>query len=158
MVTTYDEAAKKLIRAYKFEEKRAAAPIIATMITETLPHFAEAPIVIFVPTATSHRRIRGFDHAELLAKEIAKQRNWHYERLLHRTSQSRQLGADREQRKVQLKNVFRAHNRKDITGKHILLIDDVVTTGATLNECAKLLYEMGAQQVDAAVFARTMEK
>lgn len=158
IVTPYADNAKALIRDYKFAEKRAAAPIIANMMAEVIPYFAAAPMVTFVPTATSHRRTRGFDHAELLAKEIAKQRTWHFERVLHRTSQSRQLGANRELRKRQLKNVFRAHNRKDITGKHILLIDDVVTTGATLNECAKLLYGMGAQRVDVAVFARTMEK
>ena len=158
IVTAYDDEAKQLIKAFKFEEKRAAAVSIAGMISETLPYFADPPIMAFVPTATSHRRTRGFDHAELLAKEVAKQRGWRYVRLLHRTSQKRQLGASREQRKAQLKGVFRVRPNDTITGKHVLLIDDVVTTGATLNECSKLLYEMGASQVDAAVFARTMEK
>lgn len=158
MSVAYDGIAKALLKAYKFDEKRAAATTIANQMADTLPYFAEPPTVTFVPTATSHRRTRGFDHAELLAKEIARNRGWRYQRLLHRTTQKRQLGANREQRKAQLKGLFRPASDVDLATKHVLLIDDVVTTGATLNECSKILYSMGAAQVDAAVFARTMEK
>jgi predicted amidophosphoribosyltransferase len=72
--------------------------------------------------------------------------------------QSRQLGASREQRRSQLKNALRLNNHDLIKGRHILIVDDVVTTGATIEACAKMLKKAGAAQVDAAVFARTPNK
>ena len=131
---------------------------MAFCIEQILPYFADPPLVTFVPTATRHRRQRGFDHAELLAKELSRIRGWHYARLLNRVSQVHQTGATRMQRKEQLKNVFVSQNNSLIKGAHILLIDDVVTTGATLDACSRALKESGAARVDAAVFARTPPK
>ena len=158
ITTTYKGGPKLLIKAYKFEEKRAAAARIAELIDESLPYFPDPPLVAFVPTVTSHRRARGFDHAEYIARELAKGRDWHYARLLHRTSQVRQLGATREQRQSQLKGLFRPINKQLIKNRHILLVDDVITTGATVGECARVLYKNGAAKVDVAAFARTPEK
>jgi ComF family protein len=123
----------------------------------TLPYFAESPLITYVPTASTHRRARGFDHAELLAKEIAKARGWPYMRLLHRKGQSRQLGADRQTRKQQLADAFKPSAQQYIKGRHIILIDDVVTTGATIEACTAMLKKAGAVRVDALLFARTME-
>ena len=158
IVTKFDDIAKQLVHAYKFEEVRSAAIVIARSIDDILPYFAHEPLVAFVPTASSHRRQRGFDHAELIAREVSRLRKWHYARLLHRNSQARQLGATRKQRKEQLKGVFTPTNEQLIAGKHILLVDDVITTGATIEECTKVLYKAGAATVSVAVFARTPEK
>lgn len=158
MYAPYNDDVKKILHAYKFAEKRAAAKPIADVMESSLPYFAEPPILTFVPTTSQHRRSRGFDHAELLAKEVAKLRGWHNARLLNRTSQLRQLGATRQMRKQQLKGAFNYTNLPIIKNKHIILIDDVVTTGATIEECTAVLKKAGAKQVDALVFARTMEK
>lgn len=158
MAFAYDDLPKAVLHSYKFNEQRAAAKRIADFIDETLPFFTESPVISFVPTATAHRRARGFDHAEHIAKYLASKRRWRYVRLLQRTAQTRQLGATREQRRKQLKGLYRPINEHLIKGSHILLIDDVVTTGATIEECVKTLRKAGAHYIDAAVFARTMEK
>jgi ComF family protein len=154
----YQTSVKKVVAEYKFEEKRALSSNIASVMDETLPYFAQAPIVTYVPTASSRLRRRGFDHAKLLAKEIAKTRGWQISSFLVRKSQARQLGAKRQTRKEQLKHVFRVINGSLIKDSHILLVDDVVTTGATIEVCAKELYKAGASQVDVVAFARTPKK
>ena len=131
---------------------------MAQLINQALPYFADEPLVTFVPTASNRRRERGFDHAQLIAKELAKLRGWHIATLLGRQAKVRQLGAKRETRKEQLKNAFRPVNTGLIKGSHILLVDDVVTTGATVEVCVKELIKAGASQVDAAVFAYTPKK
>ena len=155
MATAYDKIAKKAVWALKLEQKRSAAAVLAGCISDALPYFAEAPLITYVPTAPGHRRSRGFDHAQLLAKELARMRGWNYATALQRSGEIHQRGASREQRIRQLKGVFRAVNSPLFMGKHILLVDDVVTTGSTLNECTKILIKAGAAQVDAVVFART---
>lgn len=151
----YSGLAKDLIKSYKFGSARRAAKIMATMMNDSLPYFATQPIITYVPTVPARMRSRGFDHAGILAKEIARQKNWIYIPLLARQMQSRQLGASREQRRSQLKNALRLNNHDLIKGRHILIVDDVVTTGATIEACAKMLKKAGASQIDAAAFART---
>ena len=153
--TAYNGTAKDVISAYKFDEKRSAALPIAQCLDSSLPYFASDPLVTFVPTATSHSRQRGFDHAGLMARELSRLRNWHYARLLHRNSQVRQIGSTRQQRKKQLQGAFSVVNKRLVENRHILLVDDVITTGSTIEECAKVLLLAGAKQVDVVVFART---
>ena len=153
--TAYDGLAAELVKSLKFEQKRSAAKDIAQMINEALPYFADEPLLTYVPTAPSRRRERGFDQAQLIAKELAKLRGWHLVTLLKRQAKVRQLGSKRNVRRVQLKNAFMPINKKLIKTKHVLLIDDVVTTGATIETCAKILLKAGAFEVNCAVFAYT---
>jgi ComF family protein len=157
-VCSYDNLAKRLVAAFKFEHAREAAKIMALYIDEALPYFAEEPLLVFVPTAPSHVRQRGFDHALLLAKELARVRSWHYSPLLVRQSNRQQHGATKIARREQIKGVFRVKDMQRIKGAHVLLLDDVVTTGSTVVECTKVLKKSGAASVDAVVFARTPEK
>jgi ComF family protein len=154
----YKDTAKELVAAYKFTYVRSAAVIMARYLDEALPYFAQEPLLTFVPTVPSHIRERGFDHAALLAKELARLRDWHYAPLLARQSKGQQHGASKVARHKQVKGAFRVNIEQLVAGKHILLLDDVTTTGATLVECGKVLKKAGAAQVDAVVFARTPEK
>ena len=158
VVAEYKELAKELIAAFKFEYARIAAVTIARSIDEALPYFAEPPVLVFVPTTPAHISERGFEHAALLAKEVARLRAWHYEPALARLNKGQQHGATRIARVAQIKGAFRVKNDQIIAGKHVLLLDDVTTTGATLLECTKMLKKAGAARVDAVVFARTPEK
>lgn len=155
MFTAYKGLAKDIITSYKFDQKREAAASIARCIDTILPYYDEPPVVTFVPTATNHRRSRGFDHAELIAKEVARLRNWQYWRTLNRISQLQQHGETRQTRINQLKGVFVPTNLPAFHNKRILIIDDVLTTGATITECSRTLYKSGALMVEAAVFSRT---
>lgn len=154
----YDGLSKEVLRAFKYEDKRGASIALAGLIDDTLPYFSESPLVTFVPSTSSRRRQRGFEHTELMAKELARTHCWNYARVLHRTGQARQVGANRALRKVQLKDAFVVTKKELVWGRSILLIDDVVTTGATIEACTRLLKKAGAMEVNVAVFARTPEK
>lgn len=155
MAYEYKDLVKELITAYKFEQAREVAQIIAIHLDELLPYFSEPPLISYAPTTSAHIRERGFDHAKLIAKELARLRGYNYANLLVRTTKIQQLGATRNERMKQLKNSLRLTNTKIANNRHVLLVDDVVTTGATLEACTALLLKSGAGQIDAVVFART---
>lgn len=113
-------------------------------------------LAVHVPTALSRARHRGFDHSKLLAKSIARSAKLDYSDLLGRTGNTRQVGASKAVRLGQAKGQYYIKNQKKAAGRNILLVDDVVTTGATLKECANILRKAGAKRVDALVFAKRL--
>lgn len=149
--TNYDQLARQLVHRYKFEHARAGAKDIAGQIVQNLPYFDDA-ILVPVPTATSRVRQRGFDHTELLVRELSHLLDLDKQTILRRLGQSRQVGTKRQQRIKQVAGSFQPI--KPVEGKKILLVDDVLTTGATLEEAARILKQAGAKQVDAVVFAQ----
>jgi ComF family protein len=152
--TTYDGIAETALRKYKFERARAAHKDIAKEMVVALPILPNKTVVVPVPTATSRVRLRGYDHAQLLAKYVARNQNFVYQPVLGRTGQTRQLGATRKTRLQQLSGAFYVRDARKITDKTILLIDDVMTTGATISSAAKILKAAGAKQVNALLFAQ----
>jgi len=154
VVSEYSGVVQKLIKRLKFERSSTAAGIIARFMVEILPYLTDDILVVHVPTATSRRRLRGYDQAELIAKGIAKRLELRHQTLLARIGQSRQVGAKRQKRQSQLKNAFRVVRPQIVNQSKILLIDDVVTTGATLETVAKVLKDAGAKKVYAAIFAQ----
>lgn len=150
--TEYQGLAKKLIYLLKFRSTRAAAVTIATLMAECLPVLPTETVVVHVPTATSRRRQRGFDHAKSIASHLSKELNLQHEVLIGRKGQTRQVGAKREVRLRQLEDAYFV--KKPLDGKSILLVDDIVTTGATLESAAKVLKAAGAKQINAVVFAQ----
>lgn len=113
-------------------------------------------LIVPVPTATTRRRQRGFDHAELLARRLSA--NLHMPTLfaLGRRGQTRQVGAKRSVRTTQLASSFYVRRSNKIKGRNILLVDDVVTTGSTLRAVTKTLRTAGAKGVNALVFAKRL--
>ena len=154
IATNYTGAAQELVKRYKFERARAAVDILAAALDQALPYGLKDILIIPVPTATSRIRLRGYDHAALLARALANRRKLDWQRLVTRVSQSRQVGSNRKQRHKQLKNAFIVTNPSAVKGRKILIIDDVTTTGATLETMAQVLKNAGAKQVDAVVFAQ----
>lgn len=151
----YDGSVKQLIHEFKFQRKQAAAAPIARMMSESLPYLGEDTVITHIPTATSRVRTRGYDHAELLAKELSRQLGLQYRTLLIRVSQTRQVGSSRERRQKQMKSAFRARGSQDLFGKPVLLVDDLTTTGATLSSAAECLRsDLGVKKINAAVFAQ----
>jgi ComF family protein len=152
--TDYGGVAKQLLHRFKFERARAAATTIADALHEVLPLLPRPTLVIPVPTATSRVRERGYDHAALLAKCIAARQHLTYTRAVTRLTQTRQVGATREQRITQLAGAFHVVRPQLMRNTEVLLVDDVLTTGATLTETAKVLRDAGTATVSALVFAR----
>lgn len=148
----YAGLAKKLIWRLKYDGAQAAAKIMAQRM-EPLLVKSQRTVLVSVPTATSRVRQRGYDQARLLARELAKQARLPWMDCLARQGQMHQVGANREQRLKQLSKVFRVTQGRFVRGAHIILIDDVVTTGATLEAAARVLTQAGAAQIDALAFA-----
>lgn len=155
--TDYDGMAKRLIHALKFERAKDAANHAAQLMEESLPFLSPGTLIVPVPTATSRIRQRGYDHAWLIARHIAILRGMTPLKVLVRLGQNRQVGATRSQRQSQMTDAFRVVRPQEVTGRRIILVDDVVTTGASLEAAARTLKLAGASRVDAIVFAQKQE-
>lgn len=150
--SAYAGLAKNLVHVLKFGRARAAAdPMVAIMDTY-LPRCNDW-VVVPVPTATGRVRERGYDQAELLARRLSRCRLLCYAPVIRRLGHTRQLGAGRSVRKHQLQGAYRVTRQSLVCGKHVLLVDDVMTTGASLEAAAECLRRAGAATVSAVVFA-----
>jgi ComF family protein len=147
---SYSGQVKELIRRFKFEHARDAYKPVAALLVSPLPAFNDEWAVVPVPTVSAHIRERSYDHTLLIAKQVAKALNMPLERPLERSKNVRQVGADRKARLAVAESIA---VRRPLAAKRILLIDDVCTTGATLNACAQRLVALGVVEVRAAVAA-----
>jgi competence protein ComFC len=112
-------------------------------------------LIIPVPLHPTRQRERGFNQASLLAELLSAQISIPCKPLLERTRYTTtQTALDRSERMENLHNAFRLRKNADVRGLRVLLIDDVLTTGSTLNECARVLKRAGAFSVHAATAAR----
>jgi ComF family protein len=111
-------------------------------------------VIVPAPTTSRRARQRGYDQAQLIAQSLAKQLDCPALPLLERQTQHHQVGQSGVQRRTQMKHAFRVTKPRVVQKTHILLIDDVLTTGATLEAAAAALCQAGAASVQAAVFAQ----
>ena len=155
-VTAYydDEPVRKLLHATKYERARAGVRSMADCIMPIIRDIPDGAVLTAVPTASSRVRQRGYDQAVLLARELGKRTGKPFVRFLARIGQAHQVGAGRAERIKHLDGAFRSVHARDISGAHVVLVDDVLTTGATLETAARVLKRAGATQVDAVVFAQ----
>lgn len=152
-VSERTDATEALLNGYKFDRQVSGAKVLAELLDETLPHFPADSIVVPVPTIAEHIRQRGYDHTLLLARHLASLRNYDMDQILRRNTKSVQRGANRVQRRKQAKTAFGCSKKLSAKTTYVLL-DDVVTTGATLEFAAKTLHDAGARNISIAVIAR----
>lgn len=148
----YSEEMRTVIHRMKFHEYRNLAYRLGEEMAVTLDNRAElkrADFIIPVPLHRARHRDRGYNQSALLGERISKLSGIPYADVLVRTKnnppQSTRISSDERLRNV--KNIFRLKEGAGITRKRIILIDDVVTSGATVNECAKTLEKGGAHEV-----------
>lgn len=142
---------KKIIDDYKFERTRAAYRVLSEIFAAILPVLPTDIEIVPVPTIARHVRIRGYDHMYLIARRLARSRGLPYSRCLRRATFTVQRGANRTLRQQQAATTFTTCNVR--MGARYLLIDDVSTTGATLEHAARVLLAAGAREVWVAVLA-----
>ncbi len=145
----YDGLAKKMVFAFKFgKQKYIAKTLGALMADEYLKCGFDSDIIVPVPMSEKEEKARGFNQSYLLALEIASRLNMPMLDALKKvkdTSQQKRLtGKDREEN---MKDAFKCAF-DEVKGRKILLVDDVFTTGATANECARALLKAKAREVN----------
>ncbi|WP_206831582.1 ComF family protein [Alicyclobacillus fructus] len=154
----YDHFVRTLIRAFKYDGVVEIAPFFVSALCATRPARLQADIVVPVPTAPDRLRMRGYDHVLLVARAFATAEGLPCALGLARLGTSghtrSQTAKDRDRRLSELAGQFVSIRPDAVRGRRVLLVDDVMTTGATLATCAAALYEAGAGAVDAAVIAR----
>lgn len=154
-VGQHKDKLRSLVAVSKFEASRAGCDKQAELLDEVLPELPDSLIVAPVPTIARHVRQRGFAHAERIARRLANKRQLACQSVFARTEQLVQHGASKTMRARQAGRSFRLTKPID-TSKTYLIVDDVYTTGATINALAKLLITAGLEQsqIWVAVTAR----
>jgi len=142
----YEGIIKDLIWAMKYDNKRSYAKELARYLE------AEKGLVCFVPSDGKTRRSRGYDQAELLARHYSKINNLNFSKVLIRKKHISQVGKSRKERMQNTLGNFVVS--KDVKGADLILIDDVLTTGSTAKECAKVLKKAGAKSVRVVALAK----
>lgn len=114
-------------------------------------------LLTYVPVSPLRRRRRGYDQSRLLARAVGALLGMEPVSTLHKSSRHRPQSrtVDREERQSNIRGAFRIRDPEAVRGKRILLIDDVLTTGATVSEAGCVLLEVGAKTVDVAALAVT---
>ena len=145
-----------MIVALKYRNRRRLARPLAFVLFDALRADVGDPrcvfdVVTWAPTTDEHRRRRGMDHAELIARELGRTAGLPVKRLLRRRGNSTQTGHSRDQRLVG--PTFMAHPAS--RGLRLLVIDDVTTTGSTLRAARRAFRSAGAGTVDCWAVAAT---
>lgn len=151
----YQGAWGHLVRAFKFEREIAIGRWLGVRMADMLltdPCCQDLDAITFVPMTRRDQRRRGFNQAEVMARLIGRRLSLPVVQLLAKTRETElQSGLSAVKRKSNLRDAFRL---LPCVQDHVLLVDDICTTGATVEECARMLKRGGAQSVVAMTVAR----
>jgi len=165
---SYDGGLRGLIHLLKYEQVRPAANVLGRMLAEAIeelaPAFGDAPVMLLpVPLHRKKRRQRGFNQSEMIARAALKLKPaqdrliLNADMLLRRRATQSQIGLTRHQRRENIRGAFVVAKPGEVSGREILLVDDVFTTGTTVSECARILRRSGASKVWVVTVARTLK-
>jgi ComF family protein len=150
---------RKMMHDFKYGRQLHLRHLLGHWLAETMddPRLAgrHFDFIVPVPLHPARKRERGFNQAELLALELERASRIPLQNLLRRTRYTTtQTQFDRSERMENLRGAFRLRRGCNVQGLRMLLVDDVLTTGSTLSECAAVLKKAGALSVHAATAAR----
>ena len=158
----YQDNVRRSLLKYKFYGRRNYAAAYGRLLSMKLLRYdrADVDVITWIPISEKRKRKRGFDQVELLAEKMAAELQIPGVPLLWKRrdnpQQSKIVG--HAQRRANVLGAYEAINRDQLVGKRILLLDDILTTGATAGECARVLLEAGAKEVHFAAVAAARKK
>jgi ComF family protein len=170
-VFAYNQIIKKIIGKFKYNDATFTAKKLAPFLLNKVRHeLNEIDLIVAVPLHKKRLRLRKFNQSLLLCRAMLQQVptikfpvcpveiKFYPDFLLRIKNTKAQVELRRKQRKKNLNSAFAVNKKyfQSLAGKRILLVDDVITTGATLNNCAKVLKKMGAQKVIVLTVAKTV--
>jgi ComF family protein len=151
----YSGELRHLIQVFKYERVASLAKPLSAMLLQALPRHTQFDCITPVPMHWWRQFRRGFNQAQLLAEALGNRCAFPVNPLLQRTRMARvQAGLDSKERRRNAAASVALRPQSAIAGKRILLVDDVLTTGATATVCARLLKRAGASYVAALTLAR----
>lgn len=154
----YDGKVRNSIKNFKFEGAKYLFKPMATYLSKTYYECGfEADLIMPVPMTEKGKKSRGYNQAEELAKQLS---NFillplDVKNLIKHKKSGKQVGLGFSERSKNVKNCFKVLDKKQVKGKCVLLVDDVLTSGATCDECAKAVKKAGAKKVLVLTLART---
>jgi ComF family protein len=153
----YHGAARSAVLTLKFRSARYLGSTMGTLMRESLQSRpVRADLVVPVPLAPGRLRARGFNQAALLAEQVAPALRADLADVLRRDDRAAQVGLGAARRLTNLAGAFACRDPARIECKDVVLVDDVVTTGATVSACADTLAHAGAGRVRVLAFARDL--
>ncbi|MBO4331100.1 MAG: ComF family protein [Oscillospiraceae bacterium] len=154
----YTGQVRKAVLAFKFHGKASYAECFGRLTADGIRKKTEGSFdaLTWVPLSRPRLRKRGYSQARLLAEVVGRELGYTPQRLLDKPGNIRPQSKihDGSQRRANVAGAYKVHPGAELTGKRILLIDDIVTTGATLAECSKIMLLAGAEEVVCAVLCR----
>jgi ComF family protein len=153
---SYEQELRKLIHLFKYNKIRPLARPLGALMARAIPREHRFDLIIPMPLHWKKRWSRGYNQSELLAKEVARRWGVPVGNVVRRVKPtSPQAGLSNSKRRLNVRGAFAVRKSANIKGLRVLLIDDVLTTGATASACARVLKRAGASHVAVATIART---
>jgi ComF family protein len=151
----YDGWLRTAIQHFKYEGEFARTEHLAELLQPLVSEFGQRVQLVPVPLHPSRRRQRGYNQAERVAKALARSSGCDVADVLERSRATiQQVGLPATERYLNVRDAFAVSGSASISGGRFVLIDDVMTTGATLGACASALHGAGASWVGALTVAR----
>lgn len=155
----YEGMIRKIILDYKFNEKSYIYETFVNFILKDEKIFEKLQTydtIIPVPISKTRMKERGYNQSFLIAKALGNKLNIHIETncLVKTKNVIEQSKLNREERKRNIQNVYELENKQILNNRKILLIDDIYTTGNTINECSKILKQANPNRIDVLVLAK----
>jgi ComF family protein len=158
----YEEPLRSVIHKLKYGNGWRLSRLLGPMLATRLAPFIgrERPLVAHVPMHERKRRVKGYDHARELAECLARSLGLDHRPLLERVRfTASQASLERKGRRTNVAGAFKLKEEwvEETAGRRVVLVDDVLTTGSTVSECARVLVEGGAAGVTACILARDLK-
>lgn len=149
---SYNRFIREIMKDYKYNGKNYLYKPLGEIMLNTIENKKireDIDAVLYVPTHKRKEALRGYNQAELLASYISENLNKVLlkDNLIKTRWTKEQSHSNKIDRIINLKDSFQIRNPKEIEGKRILLVDDIITTGVTMDECSRVLINNGAREV-----------